>query len=78
VVFPAFPDYAELCDHTAPHPVLDDNYLGNFSLQVQLGDPPITPNIFPPELSLIIGAAVIITVVLVFGFFMWRRRVAAH
>ncbi|MFX1317682.1 MAG: hypothetical protein ACFE9D_12210 [Promethearchaeota archaeon] len=74
VVFPAFPYFAEMCDNTAPHPVLDDSYLGNLSLQVDLGDPPLTPSGILPELGLLIGGVLIIIVVFVLAFYVWRRR----
>ena len=40
VVFPAYPYYAEMCNWTAPHPVLDDSYPGRLSLRVEPGPPP--------------------------------------
>jgi len=74
VVFPAFPDFAEMCDNTAPHPVLDDNYSGNFSLQVDLGDPPIMPSGLPPELGFLIAGIIVVILIFAFGFYMRQRR----
>jgi len=44
VVFPAYPYYAEACNWTAPHPVLDDSYPGQLSLHVESGPPPTGNN----------------------------------
>jgi len=42
-VFPRFPDYAEMCSHVAPTPVLADAYPGELSLKVEPGDAPVDP-----------------------------------
>ncbi len=74
VVFPAFPDFAEMCDNTAPHPVLDDNYPDSFSLQVDLGDPPLMPSGFPPELGFLLAGIIVVISVFAFAFYMRQRR----
>ena len=74
VVFPAFPAFAELCNNTAPHPVIDDAYPGNFSLQVEMGDPPVTPSWLSFEQGLLIAGITTCVFVLVLGFFVMRRR----
>jgi len=66
-VFPRFPDYAEMCNHVAPTPVLDDAYPGELSLKVEPGDAPV--NLLLPLLlvllALVISVAVIIPVAVV-------------
>jgi len=79
IVFPAFPDYAGLCNNTAPHPVIDDNYPGNFSLQIELGAPPITPQGgFPPGLGILVSAAIVGAVILTIGLLIVRNRGIDH
>jgi hypothetical protein len=74
VVFPAFPYYAAMCNNIAPTPVMDDGYTGNLSLQVELGDPPITPSlILPPELLLVVVIVTICATVIVVGLYIRRR-----
>ena len=63
-VFPRFPDYAQMCNHLAPTPVLDDAYPGELSLRVEPGDPPA--NLLLPLLLgllvLVVSVAVIVPV----------------
>lgn len=75
VVFPAFPSYATLCNNTAPHPVLDDNYVGNFSLNVDPGDSPMTPVVLSPlQVALIVFTAGLLTIFAVMWLFIIRKR----
>ncbi len=79
VVFPAFPSFAVMCNDTAAHPVIDDGYSGNFSLQIESGEPPLLlPSGFPPELGILIGAVIVCAVVLGLGLFVMRRRRVEH
>jgi hypothetical protein len=79
VVFPAFPYYSELSNNTAPHPVLDDNYTGDFSMQVESGDPPLPPPVLSPfEISLFIFAVGLCTILAVIGLFIIRKRQFLH
>ena len=74
VVFPAFPYFAAMCNNIAPTPVMDDGYTGNLSLQVEPGDPPITPGlIVPPELLLIGVIVTICAAVIIVGLYIRRR-----
>lgn len=74
VVFPTFPDFEQLCNSSAPHPVIDDSYSGEFSLVVESGNAPLFPianPLLPWLLPLLIsGLIVVVIVVLVF----WYRR----
>lgn len=66
-VFPRFPDYAEMCNHVAPKPVLEDAYPGELSLKVEPGDPPANL-LLPLLLALlvsVISVAVIVPVAVV-------------
>jgi hypothetical protein len=74
VVFPAFPDYAEMCNHVPPHPVMDDGYTGNFSLQVELGTPPAVPTGFRIEHALVVLAIVLVASILIGGLLLIRQR----
>ncbi|MFX0079578.1 MAG: hypothetical protein ACFE8O_10110 [Candidatus Hermodarchaeota archaeon] len=75
VVFPAFPDFADSCNNTAPQPVIDDAYLGNFSLAVELGDPPLIPSTLSPiEIGIILVTIVTFVVVVVLGLSIRQRR----
>ena len=74
VVFPAFPAFAEFCNNTAPHPVIDDAYPGNFSLQIEMGDPPFTPIGLTIEQGLLIAVLTTCAFVLVLGLFVIHRR----
>ncbi len=79
IVFPAFPSYSDLCNNVAPHPVLDDNYPGDFSLHVDPGDPPIAPFVLSPlEVALIVFTAILLTVFAVMGLFIIRKRQSLH
>ena len=74
VVFPAFPDFEVMCNGSAPHPVMDDSYPSEFSLQVEEGDAPIPPKgipLFLPEILFIV-TLICITGVVILLFF--RRR----
>jgi hypothetical protein len=72
-VFPVFPDFAEICQNIAPHPVIDDGYLGNFSLQVDPGEPPILPpQMFPLELGLLVGGGIVLVIII--GLYIIRAR----
>jgi hypothetical protein len=66
-VFPRFPDYAEMCNHVAPTPVLDDAYPGELSLKVEPGDAPANPllPLLLVLLALVISVAVIVPVCVV-------------
>jgi hypothetical protein len=65
-VFPRFPDYAEMCNHVAPTPALDDAYLNELSLRVELGDHPANPLMLQGLvwllLAVVVSAAVIVPV----------------
>lgn len=75
VVFPAFPDYADTCNNTAPQPVIDDGYPGNFSLLVEPGDPPLIPSIWSPlEFGVLLVAIMTCVIVVVLGLFIRHRR----
>ncbi len=74
VVFPAFPAFAGLCNNTAPQPVIDDAYPGNFSLQVELGDPPVTPWGLTLEQGLLIAGVTIVALILILGLYVKQRR----
>lgn len=74
VVFPAYPDYAELCNYVPPHPVIDDGYTGNFSLQVELGDPPVLPMGFRIEHVLGIAVIIMAASILIGGLLLIRQR----
>jgi hypothetical protein len=75
VVFPAFPHYAALCNHTAPTPLMDDAYPENLSLQVEPGDPPIGAGfILPPEFLLVLVIVTFCSIVIIVGLFIRRRR----
>jgi hypothetical protein len=75
VVFPAFPYYAVMCNHTAPTPVMDDGYMGNFSLQVEPGEPPVLAGfILPPHLVLVVVIITFCATVIIVGLFIRRHR----
>jgi hypothetical protein len=75
IVFPAFPDYADSCNNTAPQPVIDDAYPGNFSLEVEPGDPPLIPSIWSPlEIGVLLVTIVTFVVVVVLGLSIRQRR----
>lgn len=75
VVFPAFPDYADSCNNTAPQPVIDDAYPGNFSLDVEPGDPPLIPNpLSPAEIGVILATIVTLVAVGAIWLFIRQRR----
>ncbi|MFX1299981.1 MAG: hypothetical protein ACFFDE_03490 [Promethearchaeota archaeon] len=69
VVFPAFPDYANSCNNTAPQPVIDDAYPGNFSLEVELGDPPRIPSLLSPT-GIGVLLVTIVTIVVVIALWL--------
>ncbi len=77
IVFPAFPDFAEMCNNTAPNPVMDDTYEGNFSLLIEDGAPPImAPWVLPIEVGIIIGfVCVIIIILITFALVIQRRKI---
>jgi hypothetical protein len=64
-VFPRFSDYAEMCNHVAPTPVLDDGYPGELSLKVEPGDAPANP-LLPLLLVLIVFVVSVAVIVPVF------------
>jgi hypothetical protein len=66
IVFPAFPDMAELCNNTPPHPVMDDNYEGELSLRLD------KKFLLPESLQLIILGCVIGATVVLTGFLFFK------
>ncbi len=75
IVFPAFPDFAANCNSTAAHPVIDDGYPNNFSLQIDHGEPPLyLPAGLSSELGLFIVVTIVCTIVLVVVLLLVRRR----
>lgn len=75
VVFSAFPYFANMCNYTAPHPVLDDAYPGNFSLRVEPGEPPMIPVFsLPFDLIIMIGAIMTCSAIGGLGLFAIRKR----
>jgi len=79
VVFPAFPDYADSCNDTAPQPVIDDAYPGNFSLAVEPGDPPLIPSMLTPaELGVILVTIVTLVAVVAIWLSIRQRRRAVQ
>ncbi|MFX1244635.1 MAG: hypothetical protein ACFE8F_06695 [Promethearchaeota archaeon] len=75
VVFPAFPYYAVMSNHTAPIPVIDDAYPEDMSLQVEPGGPPVGYwLVLPPELLLILSVVMYCVIIILIGLFIRRRR----
>lgn len=75
VVFPAFPDYADSCNNTAPQPVIHDAYPGNFSLEVELADLPLIPSMLSPvELGAILITIVILAAVVTIWLSIRQKR----
>jgi hypothetical protein len=74
-VFPAFPEFADMCNNTAPTPVIEDSYEGNFSLQIETGAPPIiTSWLLPIQIGMILGIVCVAILVLVVSAVVIRRR----
>jgi hypothetical protein len=71
-VFPNFPDYAQMSNQMAPHPVLVDAYPGNLSLRVELGIDPVSP-ISLLTLGLV-GLAISVAVVVPLAWMRWRSK----
>ncbi|MFO7837715.1 MAG: caspase family protein [Candidatus Thorarchaeota archaeon] len=68
VVFPAFPEYEELCNGTAPEPVMMDLYGGNLSLQcTQAESPSMNPYLVSGGVVAVLLAALVI-------IYYWRRE----
>ncbi len=75
VVFSAFPYFANMCNFTAPHPMIDDAYSGNFSLRVEPGEAPIIPVFgLPFKMIILIGVIIVCSAVGVSGLFVTRKR----
>ncbi len=75
VVFPAFPYFEEMCNLTAPLPVIDDAYPGNFSLQIETGEPPVFPPIgIPLEVIFSFISVLFAFVIIASGVFVLKKR----
>ncbi len=74
-VFPAFPEFADMCNNTAPSPVIDDTYEGNFSLKIETGAPPImAPWVLPIEVGMILSIVCVAIMILVVGAVVIQKR----